>query len=118
MKKVLDKFFYPKSVALVGATEKPEKIGYTVLRNLLENGYGGTVYPVNPKYRKLQGKNVRPPAQFAEGARPGAFCAACRPGPAANGGLPGNRRPMCGCYCFRIQRSRGRRRAVVPRPEI
>ena len=56
MKKLLDKFFYPKSVALVGATEKPEKIGYTVLRNLLENGYGGSVYPVNPKYRKLQGK--------------------------------------------------------------
>lgn len=56
MKAVLDKFFYPKSIALVGATEKPEKVGYAVLRNLLGNGFEGAVYPVNPKYTGLLGK--------------------------------------------------------------
>ncbi len=56
MKKILDKFFYPKSVAVVGATEKTEKIGHAVLRNLLGSGFSGAVYPVNPKYKKLMGK--------------------------------------------------------------
>ncbi len=56
MKKILDKFFYPRSVAIVGATEKPEKIGFAVLRNLLSAGFSGTVYPVNPKYNTLQGQ--------------------------------------------------------------
>ncbi|MBL7774975.1 MAG: CoA-binding protein, partial [Saprospiraceae bacterium] len=56
MKKLLDKFFYPKTVALVGATERPEKIGHAVLRNLLDGGYKGAVYPVNPKYGRLMGK--------------------------------------------------------------
>jgi acetyltransferase len=56
MKKILDKFFYPNSVAIVGATEKMEKTGYTVLRNLLGNGFQGAVYPVNPKYRSVLGQ--------------------------------------------------------------
>ena len=56
MKKILDKFFYPKSIAVVGATEKPEKIGYAVVRNLLNGGFGGSIYPVNPKYGAVQGK--------------------------------------------------------------
>ncbi len=56
MKRILDKFFYPKSIAIVGATEKPEKIGFAVLRNLLAGGYQGAVYPVNPKYNQLQGQ--------------------------------------------------------------
>lgn len=56
MKRILDKFFYPKSIAIVGATEKPDKIGYAVVRNLLSGGFGGGVYPVNPKYNTVQGK--------------------------------------------------------------
>ncbi len=56
MKKTLDKFFYPRSVALIGATEKPEKIGAAVLRNLLNSGFKGEIYPVNPKYTALSGR--------------------------------------------------------------
>ena len=55
MKRILDKFFYPNSVAVVGATEKPEKISYAVVRNLLAGGFKGAVYPVNPKHQTVQG---------------------------------------------------------------
>lgn len=55
MKQVLDKFFYPNSIAIVGATEKAGKIGSTVLENLLQSSYQGKVYAVNPKYRKVHG---------------------------------------------------------------
>ncbi|MBY0450994.1 MAG: acetate--CoA ligase family protein [Cyanobacteria bacterium] len=42
--------FAPKKIALVGASAKPGTIGRVVLENLQHNHYGGTVYPVNPKY--------------------------------------------------------------------
>jgi len=60
MKHTLDKFFYPRSVAVVGATEKAEKIGHAVLRNLLTGGFKGAVYPVNPKYKTVQGLRCYP----------------------------------------------------------
>ncbi len=55
MRRILDKFFYPESVAIVGATEKGEKVGSVVFQNLLQGGYTGKIYPVNPKYRKVHG---------------------------------------------------------------
>src|SRR6202142_1558395 len=44
----LDVFFSPKTVAVIGATEKPGTVGRTLLWNLVTNPFGGTVYPVNP----------------------------------------------------------------------
>ncbi len=55
MKQVLDRFFHPRSIAVVGATEKAGKIGSTVLENLLQGGYQGKLYAVNPKYRTVHG---------------------------------------------------------------
>lgn len=55
MKKVLDQFFRPQSIALIGATEKADKIGQAVLQNLLTAGYKGDIFPVNPKYDSLKG---------------------------------------------------------------
>lgn len=40
--------FFPRSVAVVGASTRPGSIGNTLFRNLLHTGYGGTLYPVNP----------------------------------------------------------------------
>ncbi|HET6370866.1 MAG TPA: hypothetical protein VFG95_06690, partial [Nitrospiria bacterium] len=40
----LDVFFSPKNVAVIGATESPESVGRTVLRNLIANPFGGTVF--------------------------------------------------------------------------
>ncbi len=45
----LDAFFKPRSVAVIGATDREETVGRTVLANLLHSPFKGTVYAVNPK---------------------------------------------------------------------
>ncbi len=50
---VLDKFFNPKSIAVIGASDNPSKLGYDVFRNLKE--FNGRVYPVNIKRDYVQG---------------------------------------------------------------
>lgn len=47
--------FNPKSVAVVGATEKPNSVGRTVLWNLISSPFGGIVYPINPKRPSVLG---------------------------------------------------------------
>ncbi len=47
-KEAINKLLRPKSVAVVGASSQPGKIGYTVLENLLKGGYKGKIYPINP----------------------------------------------------------------------
>src|SRR5215467_11407141 len=44
----LDAIFAPKSIAVVGATEKSGSVGRTVLWNLMNTPFGGPIYPVNP----------------------------------------------------------------------
>ncbi len=51
----LDKIFDPHRVAVVGASDTPTSVGYTVLRNLIGSGFAGVVYPVNPKRESVQG---------------------------------------------------------------
>ncbi len=51
----LDKLFKPQSVALVGASQRPNAIGAVVARNLLRDGFAGPVLPVNPHARAIQG---------------------------------------------------------------
>lgn len=41
--------FEPRSVAVVGASHKPGKIGYLILENIIGGGYKGKIYPVNPQ---------------------------------------------------------------------
>lgn len=56
----IDAILSPKSIAIVGASATPGKIGYTVIKNLLESKYSGEIYPVNPKDDKIQGlKNYK-----------------------------------------------------------
>lgn len=50
----LHDFFYPGTVALIGATDTPNKPGRAVLENLAS--FEGTVFPVNPKHRELLGR--------------------------------------------------------------
>lgn len=52
----LDRFLRPKSVAVVGASDKQGALGATLLTNLDRNGYAGAVYPVNPKRDEIMGK--------------------------------------------------------------
>ncbi len=51
----LDKIFNPRRVAVIGASDTPSSVGYTVLNNLVGSGFGGVVYPVNPKRESIQG---------------------------------------------------------------
>ncbi|MBN1123277.1 MAG: acetate--CoA ligase family protein [Anaerolineae bacterium] len=54
---MLDNFFNPKSVAIVGASSNPSKLGYCVVENLVNSGFTekNTVYPVNPKGGEILG---------------------------------------------------------------
>jgi acyl-CoA synthetase (NDP forming) len=50
----------PTSIAIVGASATPGKIGYTVIKNLLDSKYSGKIYPVNPKDDEILGlKNYK-----------------------------------------------------------
>lgn len=51
----LNVLFYPKSIAVVGASTRPGTVGNDIFRNLLFNGFTGTVYPVNPKSPSILG---------------------------------------------------------------
>ncbi|CAN7622004.1 bifunctional acetate--CoA ligase family protein/GNAT family N-acetyltransferase [Duganella sp. LjRoot269] len=50
----LDHLFQPASVAVIGASDNPQRIGTKVLANLVDAGFG-TVWPVNPKHQSLRG---------------------------------------------------------------
>jgi acyl-CoA synthetase (NDP forming) len=50
-----NKFFDPKSVAIIGASGTPGKAGYGVIKNLLDNEYTGKIYPINPSLSEVFG---------------------------------------------------------------
>jgi acetyltransferase len=54
----LNHFFTPKSVAIVGASERPESVGYRILLNMQEAGFKGGLYPVNNKRDQILGLKV------------------------------------------------------------
>jgi acetyltransferase len=58
--KSLDAIFSPKSVAVIGATEKEGSVGRTILWNLISNPFGGTIYPVNIKRSNVLGIKAYP----------------------------------------------------------
>ncbi|MBF2078898.1 MAG: acetate--CoA ligase family protein, partial [Synechococcales cyanobacterium T60_A2020_003] len=51
----LSAIFNPKTVAVIGATDRPGSVGRTVLWNLIQSPFGGTVLPVNPKRHNVLG---------------------------------------------------------------
>ena len=51
----LKSFFEPASVAVIGASTKPGKLGHEVLRNIVEAGFKGKRYPINPKADEILG---------------------------------------------------------------
>lgn len=61
-------FFYPKSVAIVGASRSPEKLGAIILKNIKNSGFKGEIYPINPKAEEIQGLKVYPDISGLESA--------------------------------------------------
>jgi acetyl coenzyme A synthetase (ADP forming)-like protein len=55
---VLNGLIRPQNVAIIGASATPGKIGHTVVKNLIEGGYKGGIYPVNPDSEEILGKKV------------------------------------------------------------
>src|SRR5579883_290267 len=55
----LDPFFFPKSIAVVGASSNPSKGGYRMVDNLVR-GYQGTIYPINPTASEILGLKAYP----------------------------------------------------------
>lgn len=56
----MEKFFTPESVALVGASATPGKVGNSVLDSLAKHDYKGKVYPINPKSEEILGVKCFP----------------------------------------------------------
>lgn len=56
----IDKIFNPESVAVIGASERQETVGYAVLNNLLTMGFEGEIYPINPKRESILGQKAYP----------------------------------------------------------
>ncbi|CUS05644.1 Acetyl coenzyme A synthetase (ADP forming), alpha domain protein [Candidatus Promineifilum breve] len=59
-KNPLEVMFKPRSVAVVGATERPGSVARTILWNLISTSFGGTIFPVNPKYNSILGIKAYP----------------------------------------------------------
>jgi acetyltransferase len=54
----LSRFFSPRSIAIIGASERPDSVGHRLLLNMLEAGFKGGIYPVNVKHENLLGCKV------------------------------------------------------------
>lgn len=52
----LDRLLRPRSVAIVGASDKPGSLGASVLSNLLRDGFSGDIFLVNPKWSEIGGR--------------------------------------------------------------
>jgi acetyltransferase len=56
----LDAIFSPSSVAIIGATERADSVGRTLLWNLISNPFGGAIFPINPKRNNVLGIRAYP----------------------------------------------------------
>ncbi len=51
----MEKFFKPKSIAIIGASPTEGKVGNIILKNLVDYGFEGELYPINPKHQEING---------------------------------------------------------------
>ncbi|HBG19450.1 MAG TPA: hypothetical protein DDY32_09315, partial [Desulfobulbaceae bacterium] len=51
----LEKFFRPETIAVIGASERPGRIGTALMHNLLHGGFKGRLFPVNPNAGRVMG---------------------------------------------------------------
>ncbi|MGB7093798.1 MAG: acetate--CoA ligase family protein, partial [Anaerolineales bacterium] len=66
----MTEFFNPRTVAVIGASTNPDKLGHAVVENLVSGGFTqkGTVYPVNPKATEILGLPAYPSVQDIPGS--------------------------------------------------
>ena len=75
-------FFNPEGVAVIGASDTRGKLGHEILKNLVEGGFPGALYPINPKTERILGlqchqnvKDIRGPVDMAVVIIPARFVA-------------------------------------------
>lgn len=56
----MQRVFHPRSVAVIGATNSPERVGYLYLESLVSGGFQGRIYPVHPRHGEILGIKVYP----------------------------------------------------------
>jgi len=56
----IDSIFYPKSIAIIGASRQPGSVGHSLLANIIDSRFQGVVYPVNPKAQAILGIKCYP----------------------------------------------------------
>jgi acetyl coenzyme A synthetase (ADP forming)-like protein len=56
----LDALFNPRSVAIIGASRTPGKVGHVLTRNVIESGYPGDIIPINPNAEEILGLKAYP----------------------------------------------------------
>lgn len=56
----LDRLLAPRAIAVVGTSPRPGSLGLTFLHNLIQGGFPGALYPVNPHHREIAGKPCFP----------------------------------------------------------
>ncbi|WYD81810.1 MAG: bifunctional acetate--CoA ligase family protein/GNAT family N-acetyltransferase [Candidatus Electrothrix gigas] len=59
-KHYLNKLFEPDAVAVFGASDRKGAVGNLVFKNMIEGGFKGDVFPINPKHKKVQGRKAFP----------------------------------------------------------
>jgi acetate---CoA ligase (ADP-forming) len=64
---MLESFFEPRSVAVVGASREEGKVGHDVLRNLIQYEFQGEIYPINPKADEIMGLKCYPSVSSVPG---------------------------------------------------
>jgi acetyl-CoA synthetase (ADP-forming) len=57
---MLKSMLEPRSIAVIGASRTPGKIGYVVLKNIIGYGYKGKIYPINPNAEEIMGLKAYP----------------------------------------------------------
>jgi acetyl coenzyme A synthetase (ADP forming)-like protein len=79
----MQRIMNPRSVAVIGASAEDGKIGNSVMKNLINGGYRGAIYPIHPKAQEILGRKVFPSVldvaediDVAVFAIPAKFCAA------------------------------------------
>ena len=58
--RVMDRLMNPRSVAVIGASDTEGKIGNSVMKNLINGGYAGEIFPINPKAAEIMGRKAYP----------------------------------------------------------
>ena len=74
MRTDLERFFNPRAIAVVGASQDLDTISGQPLKFLKSHGYAGALYPVNPRYAEVAGIRCYPSLAEVREACKGNFC--------------------------------------------